>query len=143
MTEEKKLLLISRAKNGDIAAFEQLVQLHYEKLNSFALNITAGNYALAEDILQEAMIKAFLSIKKLKSGSTFSSWLWRIIKNEFLQFVRKPDNRKMVFAEDLPFSDVGIEEESEKNLIKEEQEKNLRKIIPPTFDSGSGGTGTY
>lgn len=76
------------------------------------------------------MIKAFLSIKKLKSGSTFSSWLWRIIKNEFLQFVRKPDNRKMVFAEDLPFSDVGIEEESEKNLIKEEQEKTCEKSYP-------------
>lgn len=76
--EEKDL--IERAKKGDTGAFEELVKKYADKLYQFAFQLTQ-NSEDAKDILQEALMKAYLSIKSFHSRSLFSTWLYRILMN--------------------------------------------------------------
>ena len=73
--------LIVRACSGDTYAFEQLVKTRYDKYFAFALSFSGGNYSNARDILQSALLKSFLAIKKFKMQSSFDTWMWKIIKN--------------------------------------------------------------
>jgi RNA polymerase sigma-70 factor (ECF subfamily) len=85
---EKQLL--EKAIDGDKKAFCELVRMHQTKLRSFAVNIAGGNSSLADDILQEALVKAYLSITKYQINGKFTTWLWRIIKNELINHLRSP-----------------------------------------------------
>ncbi len=86
-------VLITRAKNGEVRAFEELLRHHEKTLYRFALGITGGDEHLAADLLQEALIKAFINIKSFRESSQFTSWLWRIVKNEFLSYHRSPQRQ--------------------------------------------------
>ncbi len=80
--------------------------MHQSRLRQSLRQLTGWNTALADDIAQETFIKAYRSITKFKGSSKFSTWLYRIGYNEFLQHVRK--NQPMVSLE-------GIEQESSVN----------------------------
>ena len=93
--------LVERARRGEIAAFETLVRSHETKIFSFALNIAGGDHELAQDIMQDALIHAYRGISSFRGDCSFSSWLWRILKNDFLRYREhaafsreEPDNRK-------------------------------------------------
>lgn len=82
--EEKELA--ARAAGGDIRAFEELIMAERPRLYSFALAMSGGNHADAADVLQEAFIKAFVNIRRFRGDSSFGTWLWRIVHNEFLNY---------------------------------------------------------
>lgn len=119
--------LVSRAVAGDVNAFNELLKETGGKLFSFALSICGGIRDTAEEIYQEALTKAFVNIGKFKGESSFSTWIWMIIKNSYIDFLA--ENRKHVSLEDIegfePSSDIPAELE----LIKEDRAKMLRKLI--------------
>jgi len=129
MTEERKKLLIALAKKGDVAAFEELLKLHERKIHSFALSITGGDHAAAADIYQEAVIKAYLNIAKFKEKASFGTWLWKIVKNEFINYIKSPRTSSNVSFEDLPGVEPGMHESSERDFASEERKQNLRKLV--------------
>lgn len=88
MTDSEKQL-IGRARKGDVRAFEQLVLMHQSQLRYSLRQMTNYNEALADDLAQETFIKAYRSIRKFRGDSGFSTWLYRIAWNEFLQVRRK------------------------------------------------------
>jgi RNA polymerase sigma-70 factor, ECF subfamily len=63
--------------------FELQVQICQEPLRRFLRNLCRGDAALADDIAQEAFIKAFLHLNAFVGRSTFSTWLYRIAYNCF------------------------------------------------------------
>lgn len=63
--------------------FEVQVQLNQEPLRRFLRNLCRGDAALADDIAQEAFIKAFLHLDAFGGRSSFSTWLFRIAYNCF------------------------------------------------------------
>lgn len=93
MTNDLENQLLKKAINGDKKAFCKLISMHRAKLRSFAVNIAGGNSALADDILQEALVKAYLSITRYEIKGSFTTWLWRIIKNELINHFRSPATR--------------------------------------------------
>jgi len=129
MTEERRSYLIALARKGNVKAFEELLALDKQKLQSFALSISGGNYAVAEDILQEAIIKAFRSITKFKGKSSFSSWLWSIIRNELKQFERNSGTKQHLYLEEMTGRREDSENGMETKIIKDEKKRNLWKII--------------
>ncbi|GAB4294482.1 MAG: sigma-70 family RNA polymerase sigma factor [Myxococcota bacterium] len=116
--------LIVAAKGGDIAAFEALVVRHYKRAYNYAVRISGGDKTLAFDITQEAFVKAFVSIKTFKEGSPFSTWLWRIVYNTFIDFVRREGD-----AEELDESRFSASGGEEDNLITKERRENLYKLL--------------
>jgi RNA polymerase sigma-70 factor, ECF subfamily len=80
--------LVHASKNGDVAAFEQLVKRYDRKLFRIAQHIT-HNREDSEDAVQEAFLKAFQHLGDFREDSTFSTWLIRITLNQSLMKLRK------------------------------------------------------
>ncbi len=91
--EEREDVLVKRAKKGDVVAFSELVK-RYERYVINLVYRTLGRSEDAEDIAQEAFVKAFLNIKKFKEESKFSTWLSRIVVNLCMDKVREKGNRE-------------------------------------------------
>lgn len=81
-------LLVSEAKAGNYAAFEELVNRYEKKIYRLGMNIT-GNAEDAEDVLQEAFLKAFAHLPEFREDSRFYTWIVRIAVNEALMKLRK------------------------------------------------------
>ena len=86
VTEE--LSLVRAAKQGDDAAFEELVRRYDRNVFRIAQHITQ-NREDAEDVVQESFHKAFLHLAKFQERSQFSTWLTRIAMNEALMVLRR------------------------------------------------------
>jgi RNA polymerase sigma-70 factor (ECF subfamily) len=80
--------LVHASKNGDVAAFEQLVMRYDRKLLRIAQSIT-HNTEDAQDAVQEAFLKAFQNLGQFREESQFSTWLFRITVNQALTKLRK------------------------------------------------------
>src|ERR1700680_870747 len=80
--------LVHASKNGDIAAFEQLVKRYDRRLLRIALHVT-HNREDSQDAVQEAFLKAFQNLGQFRGDSQFSTWLIRITVNQSLMKVRK------------------------------------------------------
>ena len=80
--------LVHASKNGDVAAFEQLVKRYDRKLFRIAQHVT-HNREDSEDAVQEAFLKAFQHLGEFREDSKFSTWLIRITLNQSLMKLRK------------------------------------------------------
>jgi len=95
---DPELLLIERARNGERAAFDSLVDMYKGKAFALAYNFT-GNAEDAKDVLQEAFVKAYLNIGKFRGGSAFYTWFYRILLNQCKDVLRKKQARIKVLVE--------------------------------------------
>jgi RNA polymerase sigma-70 factor, ECF subfamily len=73
--------LVERARNGDVNAYEALVQQYQELAFRVAFQVT-GNAADAEDAAQEAFVNAYYAFGRFRAGAPFRPWLLRIVANE-------------------------------------------------------------
>ena len=80
--------LVLRAKGKDTRAFDELVTRYQNKIYRLARRMTATEED-AEDVLQEAFVKAYRSLGGFKGKSRFSTWLYRITVNLALMKLRK------------------------------------------------------
>lgn len=87
--------VVAAARNGDSGAFNVLAATYRKKIVNIARNIT-GNLDDAEDVAQQALMKAFVNIRGFRGTSSFSSWLTRIAINESLILKRRPFRRAEV-----------------------------------------------
>ena len=95
MTREQEASIVRKVLGGDANAFETLV-LEYEKnVYNIALRMT-GNSEDAADMTQEAFIKAYNSLQSFRGDSKFSVWLYRIVSNVCLDFLRSKNRRPTV-----------------------------------------------
>lgn len=84
MTDSDASLVVRVAASDDRSAFELLVRRHQSKLRNFLRRLTGNDTARADDLAQETFFKAYRSIKTYKGAAAFSSWLYRIAYNTFL-----------------------------------------------------------
>lgn len=95
MTREQEAAIVRKVLGGDANAFEALV-LEYEKnVYNIALRMM-GNSEDAADMTQEAFIKAYNSLQSFRGDSKFSVWLYRIVSNVCLDFLRSKNRRPTV-----------------------------------------------
>ena len=87
--------LVERAKSGETAAFTELVRRYDKKIFRMAKQITQSDED-AEDVLQEALFKAYQHLKDFQGNSRFYTWLVRIAVNEALMKLRKRKSDKTV-----------------------------------------------
>jgi RNA polymerase sigma-70 factor (ECF subfamily) len=79
---------IGRAQAGDLRAFESLVRATQGDVWRFAYHLTR-DAAMAEDVSQEAFLRAFRAIRSYRGDARFSSWLLRIVRNSAVDAYRK------------------------------------------------------
>lgn len=100
-TEEKEL--VRRARTGDLRAYDELVKRYQERIYATVYHMTS-NHDDANDLAQEAFIKAFQALKSFKGGSSFYTWLYRIAVNKTINFLKQRKNRTHMSLNDLDFN---------------------------------------
>ena len=86
-------IVVSAAQEGSVLAFEELVRRYDKAVLRLALRFT-GCESDAQDIYQEVFIKAYKSIGKFRSESSFYSWLYRIVSNLCMDRLRSRRARR-------------------------------------------------
>lgn len=100
--------LVKSARNGDTAAFEELVARHRDKIYARALSMMR-NEDEAIDLSQEAWVKAWQRIGQFHGESSFSTWLMRIVINLCLDELRKQKRRRAESIEEMDDESGGVE----------------------------------
>ena len=78
---EKERELVRRAQGGDEAAFRRLVERHGDRAYALALRILRST-SDAEEVAQDALVRAWRSLPRFRGDSAFSSWLYRIVARQ-------------------------------------------------------------
>ncbi|QFT87236.1 ECF RNA polymerase sigma factor SigW [Bacillus sp. THAF10] len=127
---------IKQIKKGDQDAFAEIVELFKDKIYQLVYRMI-GNSHEAEDIAQEAFIRAYVNINSFDVNRKFSTWLYRIATNLTIDRIRKkkPDyylDAEVAGTEGLTMysqvaADVSLPEEDVENM--ELQEEIQRKIL--------------
>jgi len=89
---------IEQVLEGKINAFSHLVDRHKDKAYNLAFRI-CGNREEAEEIAQDAFIKAYRSLKNFRKKSSFATWLYRIVYNTAISLVRTRKQRILALEE--------------------------------------------
>jgi len=132
----EELELVRAAKAGDMRAFEALVKRYDRNVFRIAQHITQ-NREDAEDVVQEAFLKAFGNLAQFQEQSKFYTWLVRIAVNEALMKLRRRRPERMVSLD----QEVQTEEDSMPREVADwspnpEQQYNqaeLRDILSKTI----------
>jgi RNA polymerase sigma-70 factor (ECF subfamily) len=138
-----ELQLVRAAKDGDVSAFEKLVKRYDRNVFRIANHITHSRED-AEDVVQEAFLKAYSNLEKFQEQSKFYTWLVRIAVNEALMKLRKRRPERFVsLDEDVKTEDDSLPREvadwspNPEQLYNQEELRDIlsRTIqgLPPTF----------
>src|SRR5437588_2571778 len=100
--------LVRGAKNGDMAAFEELVARHRDKIYARAYSMMR-NEEEAIDLSQEAWVKGWQRLKQFQGESSFSTWLTRIVINLCLDQLRKHKRQRTESIEAMNEETGGVE----------------------------------
>src|SRR5579872_1046541 len=87
--------LVERVRGGDVAAFDELVRKYERQVFRIAQHITQ-NREDAEDVMQDAFLKAYEKLDQFQGNSKFYTWLVRIAVNESLMRLRRRRTQKTV-----------------------------------------------
>jgi RNA polymerase sigma-70 factor, ECF subfamily len=101
LTDEMEL--VERARNGDMAAYDDLVRRYQERIYATIYHMTS-NHEDANDLAQESFIKAYQALKSFKGGSSFYTWIYRIAVNKTINFLKQRKNRAQMSLNDLDFN---------------------------------------
>jgi RNA polymerase sigma-70 factor (ECF subfamily) len=93
--------LVRRAQAGDQSAYEELVRIHQPRLLAVIGGIMRRGEDV-EDVAQQALLKAYLSLKRFDLRSAFGTWLYKIAVNECWDYFRKKKVRPLVYESSLP-----------------------------------------
>jgi RNA polymerase sigma-70 factor (ECF subfamily) len=101
---ESDSYLVERTLDGDIAGFEKLVTRYQNKILGYVARMTNGDREEAEDITQEAFIKAYRNLGSFRGQASFSTWLYKIATNLCIDRARTRKRRpQQAYSLDEPF----------------------------------------
>jgi len=107
--------LVKKSQLGDRSAFEQLVLRHQELVFSLAYKLT-GNREMANDVAQEAFIRAWKAIEKFRGDSTFSTWIYRITVNTAWTLRKKAKKHNTLNIDDT-YEPILIDEKKDPEMV--------------------------
>lgn len=122
-------VLIERSQKGDRGAFDELIVRHQDRAYKYAFRLT-GNSEEACDVVGDAFVRVYSALKNFKGQSAFSTWLYRILTNCFLDLRKKEKSRQTTSLEAVlqtPEGDVTRQIEDPDRDPYEEAERNSRE----------------
>ena len=117
------MLLVQRSRNGDMSAYDDLIRRYQERIYATIYHMTA-NHEDANDLAQEAFIKAFQALKSFKGGSSFYTWVYRIAVNKTINFLKQRKNKAQLSLDDIDFN-----AEHDPDLVALISEKTPRREV--------------
>lgn len=101
--KQSDIVLIQQAQTGDTEAFGELINRYRGQLFRYVRALTHDSY-LAEDILQDGLIRAFIHLGQLQNTERFMAWMQRIVRNQaYSHMNRREQQREQHFSSFLAF----------------------------------------
>ena len=126
--------LVTKARSGDRAAFDELVRVTYADTYTLAYRLT-GDEEDARDVVQEAYLRAFRGLKRFRGDAQFTTWMYRITANCASTFLGKRGRHR---HEELP-DDIALDSDRpagnpeatvEASASREQLQDALRRLPP-------------
>lgn len=132
MSEQRTVdIRVLRARQGDAAAFEELVREHERKIYNLCFN-TMGSAEDAADMAQETLLKAWRALERFDGRSGLGTWLYRIAVNTCLDELRRRKNRTAISMQSLAEKGWEPEDDSgdfvERSIQREEVRHALQEL---------------
>ena len=132
MELDTDVALVMRARNGDYDAFEMLFERHRALVYRFAYQMT-GRRDDAEDVVQEAFVRAYQNLHRYRDESKFTTWLLRIVTNLCTDQARMSKRRTALEQQEamgaLDWMTVGDIDDPVHNLEEDRRKLALRKAL--------------
>lgn len=116
--------ILKRVKNGDANAFSEIVQTHQRQLLCVVLRMV-GDLEMAEDVVQEAFMKAYLKLHTFEGRSKFKSWLFQIALNTAKNRLRTKRNDSV----DIEKVSVAVQDHQESDLSQQDLQAMIRTEV--------------
>ena len=98
---------VAAAARGDVRAFESLYRRHAGRVHGVIARLVGGHGARAEDLTQEAFVRAWQALPAFRFESAFSTWLHRLAVNTALMELRTRRSRPALDDDDSAFEFIG------------------------------------
>ena len=137
-----EIALVKRAKEGDLQAYDELVQRYQERIYATVYHMTS-NHEDANDLAQETFIKAYQALRSFKGGSSFYTWIYRIAVNKTINFLKQRRHKGHMSLNELDFnaendpdlvalvSDKTPQRDAGLNELKEKLNEAMRRLSEP------------
>ncbi len=136
MTREQENAVVRSILDGDVNAYELLVKEYEKSVYNLALRMV-GNSEDAADMSQEAFIKAYNSLTSFRGDSKFSVWLYRIVSNVCLDFIRSRKRKQTMSLStedddgDSVEMDIADDTQSPERLMEKQLTRDaVRRALP-------------
>lgn len=120
------LSLVHRAQGGDEAAYDELVRRYQRQIYGVIYHMTS-HHEDANDLTQEAFVKAWQALKSFKGDSSFFTWLYRIAVNRTLNHLKQRNYRNSKHA--MSLNDLDVEAEHHPDLVALVSDKTPRRAM--------------
>tara|TARA_R110000868_G_scaffold291467_1_gene551831 strand:+ start:112 stop:681 length:570 start_codon:yes stop_codon:yes gene_type:complete len=112
--------MVNAIQSGDRKAFSRIVESYYDDVYWYAKSLSRDE-ALAKDMVQEAFLKLWKKRKKVKEGTVIKGWLYKSVKNNFLDYIKKYKREtrflEITYLETLDF------------IVSKENETDLKRKV--------------
>ena len=126
LTDEE---IAREVQSGDVNIFGVLIKRYEKKMLRYAKKFLF-DYDDAEDIVQEVFLKAYINIQSFDTGRKFSSWLYRIAHNEFINAIKKKKRQPLSFFDpDTLFPRMISKENADTKANERELSQMLDKCL--------------
>jgi len=102
-TEPDDFTLVKRAKDGDMGAYDELIRRYQQRVYATVYQMTS-NHEDANDLTQEAFIKAYRALNSFKGDASFYTWVYRIAVNRTINFLKTRKNKVHMSLNDMDFN---------------------------------------
>lgn len=126
MTKENEKEIIAKVLQGDTNAFGELVERYHKGLCIYLVNLLNDDMQ-AEDIAQDAFIRAFDRLETYNSNYSFSTWLYKIARNLALRYLE--NSTKLAPTFDTNMIETPTTESAQDSFQKDEQTASIQKAI--------------
>ncbi|HLK14572.1 MAG TPA: sigma-70 family RNA polymerase sigma factor [Fimbriimonadaceae bacterium] len=127
-------MLIQRSQAGDRSAFDALISKHSARAYQYAFRLTHSAEEAA-DVVGDAFVRVFNALPNFKGQSAFTTWLYRILTNCYLDIRKKEKNRQTVSLEAALQTDQGEVERQVEDPGKSPFEESIREAREETVES--------
>ncbi len=122
---DEEIVEIVREKDKEL--YSLIMRRYQEKLMRYAIFLVKDSDK-AMDVVQSSFVKAFVNLNGFNNNKKFSSWIYRIVHNEAMNFIAK-SKKETILSEDFDVSsDYDIEKDFEKNETRERIERCLSEM---------------
>ena len=119
---------LAGARRGDAAAFAELVRVIRPLIFRWAC-VDSGDPDDAEDVTQEVLVRVYRGLHTYREGSSFTTWLFQIVRNVGLDRTRKLGRRRRLWEANGPSSGEGTDDGVEEALLREELSGIVRSFM--------------